>query len=166
MTINFHLLLHTVESVCQLGPLWSSSCFSFEVYNGELSAFFHGTQHVHSQILSWITFCQKLPYCTRRFQENETAANLLEILTNEQRVALTEKLDDKVNVSGASTEKEFCALPQAAKSALQDLLPVYGQGSGKIFKRVSLKGSVFHSQTYTHVHKRNSYTVKYTSGGI
>lgn len=163
MTINFHLLLHTVESVRQLGPLWSSSCFSFEDYNGELGGYFHGTQHVHSQILSGIAFCQKLPYYTRRFQKNETAANLLKVLTTKQMVTLKEKLDSELYVLGATTQQKFSALPRAVKTALQDLLPVNGESPVKTFNRVFLHGSVFHSKSYTRVHKRNSYTVKYNS---
>jgi len=163
MTINFHLLLHTVDSVHQLGPLWTSSCFSFEDYNGELGGFFHGTQHVHSQILSGIAFCQKLPYYIRRFKDNETAANLLEVLSNKKMVTLKEKLNNELYVLGATTQQKFRALSQAVKTALLDLLLVNGECPVKTFNRVFLRGLVFHSKSYTRVHKRNSYTVKYMS---
>lgn len=34
MTINVHTLLHLVETVQDLGPLWVYSCFFFESLNG------------------------------------------------------------------------------------------------------------------------------------
>lgn len=69
MTINFHLLLHTVESVRHLGPLWSSSCFSFEDYNRHLINSFHGTQHIHTQILNAVTFLSKSATLCKKLQE-------------------------------------------------------------------------------------------------
>lgn len=49
-TSNAHLLLHLVDKVQDLGPLWCSSCFYFEDFNGQLRRLFHGTQHIESQI--------------------------------------------------------------------------------------------------------------------
>ena len=161
MTINFHLLLHTVESVRQLGPLWSSSCFAFEDYNRELGDYFHGTQYVEKQILSAVAFCQKLPFYTRKFQNNTIAANLREALSNKYKCTLKEKLDDGVYVVGATVRKKFCTLPQEDKSAMQELLPVHGQKFVKTFNRVYLHGSIFHSASYQRVSKRNSFSVVY-----
>ena len=45
-TYNVHCLLHLVDRVKDLGPLWTHSCFCFEDFNGELRHFFHGTQHI------------------------------------------------------------------------------------------------------------------------
>ena len=48
---NIHLLLHLVESVRQLGPLWTHSCFHFEDCNGFLLKLIHGSQSVQFQII-------------------------------------------------------------------------------------------------------------------
>lgn len=50
ITFNVHLLTHMVESVRQLGPLWSQSTFSFEGNNGTLVRYVKGTSSVLKQI--------------------------------------------------------------------------------------------------------------------
>ena len=49
---NFHLLIHLVDQVRQLGPLWTHSCFHFENCNGFLLKLPHGTQKIQFQIVS------------------------------------------------------------------------------------------------------------------
>ena len=44
VTIKIHQLLHLVECVRHLGPLWAHSCFPFEDLNGRLKKMFHGTR--------------------------------------------------------------------------------------------------------------------------
>ena len=56
MTINVHSLLHLVEDVRNLGPLWCHSCFIFENMNGVLKALFHGSQQVNKQVHLLVTF--------------------------------------------------------------------------------------------------------------
>ena len=58
---NSHLLLHLVECVRQLGPLWAFSCFHFENCNGFLLKLIHGTQSVQFQIVSAISILQGPP---------------------------------------------------------------------------------------------------------
>ena len=41
-----------VDCVVLLGPLWAHSAFVFEDLNRKLKGMFHGTQHVHSQIMT------------------------------------------------------------------------------------------------------------------
>lgn len=48
--MNQHMLLHLKESVVNHGPLWSSSLFVFEDWNGDISNYFHGTQNIASQV--------------------------------------------------------------------------------------------------------------------
>ena len=50
--MNQHMLLHLEKSVLDHGPLWSSSLFVFEDWNGDLSNYFHGTQNIPSQVSS------------------------------------------------------------------------------------------------------------------
>ena len=50
MSSNVHGLLHLPQSVCDLGPLWSHSCFPFENANGEILKFFHGSQSLQKQV--------------------------------------------------------------------------------------------------------------------
>lgn len=50
MTYNVHQLLHLTDSVEDLGPLWSHSCFFFEDLNGDFRDLFHGTQNIDGQV--------------------------------------------------------------------------------------------------------------------
>ena len=60
-TLNVHQLLHLVDNVKDLGPLFTHSCFSFEDKNGFILRLIHGTQFIDSQILTAVSFTQKLP---------------------------------------------------------------------------------------------------------
>ena len=51
MTYNVHQLLHLRDSVEDLGPLWSHSCFFFEDLNGDFRDLFHGTQNIDGQVM-------------------------------------------------------------------------------------------------------------------
>ena len=51
MTYNVHQLLHLRDSVEDLGPLWSHSCFFFEDLNGDFRYLFHGTQNIDGQVM-------------------------------------------------------------------------------------------------------------------
>lgn len=50
MTSNIHLILHLSDTVKQFGPLFTTSCFSFENFNGILKNFVHGSKNPELQI--------------------------------------------------------------------------------------------------------------------
>ena len=60
-TLNVHQLLHLVDNVKDLGPLYSHSRFPFEDKNGFVLRLIHGTQFINSQILTAVSFAQELP---------------------------------------------------------------------------------------------------------
>lgn len=60
-TLNFHQLLHLADSVICLWPLYTQSCFHFEDKNGVLLKIIRGTQNIENQIITGISFLQKLP---------------------------------------------------------------------------------------------------------
>ena len=63
--MNQHMLLHLKESVINHGPLWSSSLFVFEDWNGDISNYFHEIQNIadqvslYSNIVKWDTLCDR-----------------------------------------------------------------------------------------------------------
>lgn len=61
MTLNMHALLHLPQCVRDSGPLWVTSCFSFESANGELTKLFHGTQNLECQIVASVKIIHNLP---------------------------------------------------------------------------------------------------------
>lgn len=51
-TFNMHQVLHATLSVRRWCPLWSTSAFYFESWNGELLRMVHGTQNDANQLSS------------------------------------------------------------------------------------------------------------------
>ncbi|KAK0144391.1 hypothetical protein N1851_017239 [Merluccius polli] len=51
VSFNVHLMTHLAASVRNWGPLWATSTFSFESFNGTLLTYFNGTTHVPVQIM-------------------------------------------------------------------------------------------------------------------
>jgi hypothetical protein len=49
-TMNVHSLKHLTTCVRNWGPLWAYSCFTFESFNGQLKARFHGTKSMNFQV--------------------------------------------------------------------------------------------------------------------
>ena len=74
---NCHRLLHLVESVRQLGPLWTHSCFHFEDANGFILKLIHGTQSIQPQIVSAMSLVQALPVLTKKNASKLEAGTLL-----------------------------------------------------------------------------------------
>jgi hypothetical protein len=60
-TANIHSLVHLVDNVRELGPLWTHLCFNFEDKNGFLLKTVHGTQQIHFQIISALSMLKRLP---------------------------------------------------------------------------------------------------------
>lgn len=57
-TYNVHQLLHLGLSVRRWGPLWATSAFPFENFNGYLSKCIHGSKHMGQQIINNILITQ------------------------------------------------------------------------------------------------------------
>jgi hypothetical protein len=57
-TYNMHTLLHLVQLVQRWGPLWATSAFDFESYNGYITKSVHGTKHLGKELLHNIQIIQ------------------------------------------------------------------------------------------------------------
>ena len=55
MTSNVHQLRHLHEIVKRTGPLWTTSCFSYEDLNGIIKSFVHSSNAPHLQILNGVS---------------------------------------------------------------------------------------------------------------
>ncbi|KAK3918902.1 Putative nickel insertion protein [Frankliniella fusca] len=71
MTLNFHQLLHLEKLVEELGPLWTTSCFSLESINGELLKMIHGTRFVERQIASSVNVNLALPEIIKDLKDSD-----------------------------------------------------------------------------------------------
>ena len=61
MTLNVHQLLHIADGVRDLGPLFTHICFSFEDKNGFILKLIWGTHNIDSQLITGVSFVQKMP---------------------------------------------------------------------------------------------------------
>ena len=64
---NCHLLLHLIDCVKQLGPLWTHSCSHFEDCNGFLVKLIHGTQYIQFQILCAVSMLQGISLLAQKY---------------------------------------------------------------------------------------------------
>lgn len=62
VTMNIHLLLHMVQCVIDVGPLWTQSMFALEANNGVLAKYVTGTRKVLHQIAQKYTLSQKFKF--------------------------------------------------------------------------------------------------------
>lgn len=100
-TSNVHLLLHLADKVEDLGPLWSSSCFYFEDFNGQLRHLFHGTQKIECQIASAVGVHQSFPRLARFLRHGTCEMDLFQKMTEKKVQKINEFVSDGLYVVGA-----------------------------------------------------------------
>lgn len=159
-TYNVHCLLHLVEKVKDLGPLWCQSCFYYEDLNGDLRALFHGTNKVELQIATAVVIHQQLPFLLKQIPTGSESEVLYHRLTNITPSRNRTLISNNTFMYGQTLE---CELLPSTRKLIEDLLgPVTNVFQ---FFRLIVSGVMFHSRLYQNVTKRNSYTVEYTING-
>lgn len=159
MTLNAHLLLHLPKCVKDLGPLFVYSCFPFESLNGDLLKLFHGTQYVETQILSAVNNHQILPLLIGKMSGTALDCSIVKKFLNKSKICLGLKIDHNVYVVGQQLKSR---MSKTVKDKLANFLghqPV----SVVYYGRLKVRNIIIHSEFYTRVTARNSYTVKYFS---
>ncbi|KAE8741568.1 hypothetical protein FOCC_FOCC012905 [Frankliniella occidentalis] len=105
MSYNLHCLLHLPDVVCQLGPLWVSSCFPFENINGVLSRLVHGTRYAGLQIQTNLGLLRNLPSVIETILNADVKSFCLSVMSHGNRLAVTEKLGDVTYIVGKIVPK-------------------------------------------------------------
>ena len=149
MTLNINSLLHLPDSVADLGPLWSSSCFPFENANGDLLKLINESQNVDMQIINAINI-SKLPLMTQMVSPNSIANAFIKRL-----------LQTGHALSCVVLGKGY------SKLLSEDLLELLQMKTGYLYEvskkfihsRAMLHSTIHHSQDYARVTHHNSYTV-------
>lgn len=100
MTMNVHCLLHLIECVGNLGPLWTFSMFCFESFNGTLKKYCEDLNNVVNQVLERLIIettthdkCVEVPSEILSLERK-----IIVCLPNIEKVALCE-----ANIVGRST---------------------------------------------------------------
>ena len=168
-TANVHLLLHLVDSVKALGPLWTHSCFSFEDKNGYLLKLFHGTQNVAFQIVSAVSMQNALPQLAKDFIDfSSPVGKFYKQLTGQTNSYQTE-IAPKVHALGYTQLKELTAEELLAFANYIKRMPL--ETSLTVFSRVKLIyntgfSDTYTSKLYTRVSKRWNYFIQYKSNHL
>lgn len=162
MRLNVHQLLHLPDSVRTLGPLYTHSCFSFEDKNGVLLKMIRGTQNIDNQIVTGVSFIQKLPelkeHCILRNSKCEEIYNSIESVTLLKR---NHCIQEGIYVLGAVKEK---VLSLKEQNALEKYFGyALTQNQFKSFTRIEFQSHIIYGQNYSRMTKRDNSTIEYTS---
>ena len=160
-TYNVHMLLHLPDCVRNLGPLWGTSCFWFEGYNGDLTKLFHGKQNVDIQITHAVCIHQKIPELIPLLPEGSAAKSFYKHLVEGRPLpSCREEIAYKIYAIGGLIRLE---LNGQINAVVQDLLgPIR---SAHKFKRLWKHGTMYQCIDYQLTTKRNSYTVEFSRNG-
>ena len=158
-TYNAHGLLHLVDRVKDLGPLWTNSCFCFEDFNGELRHLFHGTQQVEMQIVLSVCIQQKIPELVPLLTSCPGAQEFYESLTSKGRLShKKEVVCENIFINGAVIRHTITSQhKQLIEIEIGEVKEVF------MFKRVTINGTIFHCKEYKPGMRRNNCTIQYKS---
>ena len=160
-----HQLVHLADSVRQLGPLYTHSCFPFEDKNGFLLKTIKGTQNIDSQMVTGISFVQKLPElkakCIVKGTFEESLCNSIE---NPHMLKRGQQIDDQVYILGGVKTKQ---LDKECLNALTNYLAaVPCKDSFLSFNRLELKQNLIYGKEYSRMVKRDNSTVFFDTGSF
>lgn len=155
-TSNTHLLLHLTDKVMDLGPLWASSCFYFEDFNGQLRHLFHGTQHIETQIAFAVGVHQSLPKLAKSLKHGTSEKDLYVKMMEKKPQRTSECIGNGFFVVGAYNNRTFAPDEEAA------ICETLGDFNSALFlKRLSIGHQIVHSTEYKSTQRRNNAIVKY-----
>ena len=162
-TYNMHNLVHLVDCVKDLGPLWTFSCFFYEDLNGDLRHLFHGTQSIHIQIVTSITFQQQIPEMELLFKNSRVEDFFMQMThKHHYKIKTTHVENITPTIAAVGKLKPLCLNGKLYLSVTNFCGPIK---ECFIFYRVQTGKNVYHSSDYSRVKKRNSHTIMYSKDG-
>lgn len=139
-----------------LGPLWASSCFCYEDYNGDLRKLFHGTQNVEFQSSFSICFQQKIIELIPLLEFRSSQHDFYNHLVN-ARPQLSDNRREIIFPQSYAVGKQTLTTVDGDKR--RALLTAVGEVERVfVLKRLVHRRTIIHSQDYKVVTRRNSYS--------
>ncbi len=165
MSYNVHQLLHICDTVRRFGPLWCSSNFVFEDYNGKLLQLFSGYVSVPKQIARSFLLLRSMQLLSvgmyNEKSKSDSPAEVLydKLVGNYPLVKMAEKVEDEVTLLGNPIENRV--VTNAEMRMLQPLCPnvELNELSVKFYKRAIINGKAYCIRSYGVGLKTNNYTV-------
>lgn len=164
MSFNVHSLLHLVNSVENLGPLWSHSAFMFENFNGYLLKQVKSSNAVPQQICKRVAWSGALPQIAKAYATDMSPEiNFFkEINSSKHRIKNVARYD-KVTALGVP---KISQVSEKVVIALHGVLGKTPASSVRYYSRIIVNGEVIHSRTYRKAKKRNNSVVILKDGHI
>ena len=157
VSFNVHLLTHLADSVRNWGPLWGTSAFHFENENGKLLNLYHGTQHVHKQIMKRF-FGLKMLHEFVKLCLKDTLPFVSDMLKDIGGDILLLSPQDQSGVHGAPLERQLTLVEIEVLSALSSKdvnnTKVYS------YKRAYVSGRLLTTNSYSNGLKRDNSVIK------
>lgn len=149
MTCNLHQLLHMVESVEKFGPLWVTSCFSFENLNGILKSMVHSSKKPELQICGSANMMFKFFHLKDNLTEcnTEVLAFCNKAINRTRERKLVKKIRDGIRMVGKSSNKKSLSdFPDEIKEIIAPKI----EASTDLysFKRAIVKKTLFETESY------------------
>lgn len=166
MTLNIHQLVHLADSVRILGPLYTHSCFSFEDKNGFLLKMIQGTQNIDSQIVTGVSFVQKIPELKQKFLESTVKGSELEKLLNAiespNLLIRGEMVERGVYILGGVKLRDLLEDEYMKLCDFLGYAPVHEKF--RTFKRIEFLSYIIYGLHYKRMTKRDNSTIMYMDG--
>ena len=161
LTSNVHLLLHLTDRVADLGPLWSTSCFYFEDFNGQLRRLFHGTQSIEKQIAFAVCVHQSLPKMAQTLHYGSCEKEFFQRMMDKKHQSTQERISDRVFVVGAYYSRPMTTEEQHAVFLVGGDLDTV-----TFFKRLYAHQQIVHSLEYKSAFRRDNSVVRFSGHGF
>lgn len=162
-TTNIHLLVHLADSVRDLGPLWTHSCFHFEDKNGYLIRLIHGTQNIQIQMVHAVRLVQSIPVISQTIKPGNAIAEYYTRMTKDESFCQENNDLTRTKLYGASSELQLDTfhLSTLEKHAghCTDSKTV------RIFHRAQVKRKYLTSKHFAKGNRRNNFSVVFSSEG-
>lgn len=161
MTANLHNLLHLADTVRDGGPLFVTSCFSFENMNGQLSRLVTGTRFSGLQISTGLSYFMTIPRLLEDVDIDSIAFDYITHLTNPKKKYKSHKLSAKLYAIGAVSKTN--TVPHIISNTVQSLS--IENSNIKIFFRLMKLKLLYTSELYLRMTKTDSSFIKYNVNG-
>lgn len=154
---NIHQLLHLPDTVRELGPLFTTSCFDHEDTNGKLAKMVHSHACVGSQILSSFSSLQRLWDLSNQYVDpGSPNFERISVLIDSKTITLPKSctpIDKECSAIGACTEERPVSELLQCLPSVPDVITKFG--------RLLLRKEVYHSLLYERPTRHNDNAIMY-----
>jgi len=164
-TFNTHLLLHFPRAVQNFGGLWSSSTFPFEHFNGVLTRLINGTRSVPMQVCRSFVRLRQVSQLSATVFSHENSSDVGKSLYNSMLSKYTSSYShlycDGLRLFGSPV---MYTLSLVEKVWVERLLGRRVDCTAKSYRRMIIRGTVFHSSVYGSLSVRDNSIAKMNNG--